>query len=260
MKMASNDFGNVVDTFYQALQKTQTIPGALKAVVDAIPETEALWVRIDEEHLPKEGDEVGYWSVTGLGELWLVRTVSVNWNLSQCRIAGWTHYRPINAPTGSVYRELERQLAEATAEAKRITDMLSDSATVHVNILRGTIKISKANLIHAAGLPANIEAQLAEARKATEWKPFETAPTNGTEIIVYREDAGVFMASFRPSAGDDGEFGPQMNGDECWFDNYGDDLTGDLPTSWMPKPQGPITAPRIPASGPTKQKRPEPRG
>jgi hypothetical protein len=42
MKMASNDFGNVVDTFYQALQKTQTIPGALKAVVDAIPETGAL--------------------------------------------------------------------------------------------------------------------------------------------------------------------------------------------------------------------------
>jgi hypothetical protein len=171
----------------------------------AIPETGALteeqWVRIDEEHLPKEGDEVGYWSVTGLGELWLVRTVAVNWNLSQCRSARWTHYRPNNAPTGkdtfvktSVYRELERQLAEA--------------------------------------------------RKATEWKPFETAPTNGTEIIVYREDAGVFMASFRPSAGDDGEFGPQMNGDECWFDNYGDDLTGDLPTSWMPKPQGPITAPQ----------------
>lgn len=104
MKMASNDFGNVVDTFYQALQKTQTIPGALKAVVDAIPETGALteeqWVRIDEEHLPKEGDEVGYWSVTGLGELWLVRTVAVNWNLSQCRSARWTHYRPNNAPTG----------------------------------------------------------------------------------------------------------------------------------------------------------------
>jgi len=58
------------------------------------------WVRIDEEHLPKEGDEVGYWSVTGLGELWLVRTVAVNWNLSQCRSARWTHYRPNNAPTG----------------------------------------------------------------------------------------------------------------------------------------------------------------
>ena len=58
------------------------------------------WVRIDEEHLPKEGDEVGYWSVTGLGELWLVRTVAVNWNLSQCRSARWTHYRPNNSPTG----------------------------------------------------------------------------------------------------------------------------------------------------------------
>lgn len=73
----------------------------------------------------------------------------------------------------------------------------------------------------------------------SEWNPFNTAPTDGTEVIVYREDAGVFMAAFRPSAGDDGEFGPQMNGDECWFDNYGDDLTGDLPTHWMHKPDSP---------------------
>ena len=62
--------------------------------------------------------------------------------------------------------QVERKLAEAKAEVKRITDMLSDSATVHANIMRGTIKISKANLIHAAGLPANIEEQLAEAKEA----------------------------------------------------------------------------------------------
>ena len=73
----------------------------------------------------------------------------------------------------------------------------------------------------------------------SEWNPFDTAPTDGTEILVYRKDAGVFMASFIPSAGDDGEFGPQMNGEECWFDNYGDDLTGDLPTHWMPLPDPP---------------------
>ena len=72
-----------------------------------------------------------------------------------------------------------------------------------------------------------------------EWTPFDTAPTNGQEVLVYRKDAGVFMASFRPSAGDDGEFGPQMNGEECWFDNYGGDLTGELPSHWMPTPDEP---------------------
>jgi hypothetical protein len=72
-----------------------------------------------------------------------------------------------------------------------------------------------------------------------EWRLFNTAPTDGTEILVYREDAGVFMASFRPSAGDDGEFGPQMNGEECWFDNYGCDLTEELPSHWMPVPDPP---------------------
>lgn len=45
------------------------------------------------------------------------------------------------------------------------------------------------------------------------------------------------MASYVPSAGDDGEFGPQMNGPECWFDNYGCDLTGDLPEEWTPLPK-----------------------
>jgi hypothetical protein len=57
------------------------------------------WTPITESNLPRVGDEVGYWVTTGLGELWLVKTCAVNWSLSQCRIAGWTHFRPINPPT-----------------------------------------------------------------------------------------------------------------------------------------------------------------
>jgi hypothetical protein len=72
-----------------------------------------------------------------------------------------------------------------------------------------------------------------------QWQPFDTAPTDGTDILVYREDAGVFMAAFRPSAGDPGENGPQMNGEERWFYNYGCDLTGKLPSHWMPTPDPP---------------------
>jgi hypothetical protein len=89
---------------------------------------------------------------------------------------------------------LKRQLDEAKAEVKRITDMLSDSATVHANIMRGTIKISKANLIHAAGLPANIEEQLAEARKAAGWTPItpENLPRKGDEV-GYWSKSGEFV-------------------------------------------------------------------
>jgi len=62
MKMASNDFGNVVDTFYQALQKTQTIPGALKAVVDAIPETGALTGKAMETRVEAFNKHIAWWS------------------------------------------------------------------------------------------------------------------------------------------------------------------------------------------------------
>ncbi len=65
----------------------------------------------------------------------------------------------------------------------------------------------------------------------TEWQPISTAPKDGTEVLVYRKDAGIFMASFREAADEDGE---------CyWFSISGEDLTGDLPTHWMPLPEPP---------------------
>jgi hypothetical protein len=41
--------------------------------------------------------------------------------------------------------------------------LLANPAAVHVNILRGTLPLTKAQAIHIAGLPANIEQQLATA-------------------------------------------------------------------------------------------------
>lgn len=67
------------------------------------------------------------------------------------------------------------------------------------------------------------------------WRSFESAPKDGTQIIVWRADAGVFTAQWIFDANDDGDCGTEGN----WFDNTGDDLTGDLPTMWQPLPDGP---------------------
>lgn len=64
------------------------------------------------------------------------------------------------------------------------------------------------------------------------WQDFATAPTErGNEIIVWREDAGVFSAIY--------EYVAEV--DNCyWFTMHGyDDLTSDLPTHWRPLPPRP---------------------
>lgn len=58
----------------------------------------------------------------------------------------------------SVELRAKLQTAEATLA------QLSDSSVVHSNILRGTIALTKAQAIHIAGLPADIETSLAEAK------------------------------------------------------------------------------------------------
>lgn len=60
------------------------------------------------------------------------------------------------------------------------------------------------------------------------WKPFITAPENGSDILVFREDAGIFIAF------------PYHDGDSLrWFADGGEDISGDLPTHWQPLPKPP---------------------
>lgn len=71
------------------------------------------------------------------------------------------------------------------------------------------------------------------------WLPIESAPEDGTVILVYRDDAGVFTAHY---VEEDAHLSSPLNppeGDFYWFSTCGDDLTGDMPTHWRPLPSAP---------------------
>lgn len=68
------------------------------------------------------------------------------------------------------------------------------------------------------------------------WRPFATAPKNRTVILVYRPDAGVFTALYTPALD---EHGDEDDDNWCWFTVQGEDIDDDLPTHWMPLPDGP---------------------
>lgn len=67
-------------------------------------------------------------------------------------------------------------------------------------------------------------------KKATGWRPIETAPKDGEEFLAYRHDAGVFTAWWETDCDD---------ADEVMWTARGEDLTGDHPTHWMPFPKPP---------------------
>jgi len=75
------------------------------------------------------------------------------------------------------------------------------------------------------------------------WQDIATAPRDGTAILAYRDDAGVFTAHYVEA---DAHISSMINppeGDCYWFTTGGEDLTGDMFTHWMPLPTAPtITA------------------
>ena len=104
-----------------------------------------------------------------------------------------------------------------------------------------------------------LKAKLAEAARMANgiresvgllWRPIETAPKDGSEILAHRHDCGVLIASWREPAEfmtDDEIESSDLPADElyspCWFafgswgvSQIGD---GDLFTSWMPLPEPP---------------------
>jgi hypothetical protein len=104
------------------------------------------------------------------------------------------------------------------------------------NDLRQAAHINARRAEAADEIP-RLKAEVERLKALTEWRPFDTAPKDRTEIIVWRKDAGTFTAIFCEPVSLD----PVDEEDWCWFSVGGDDLTGDLPTLWMPMPAPPLT-------------------
>ena len=65
--------------------------------------------------------------------------------------------------------------------------------------------------------------------KLPEWQPIETAPKNGTEIVLVVTDGFVGQLAFNA------HWVRNRNGGECWSVA----LPGTTPTHWMPLPDPP---------------------
>jgi hypothetical protein len=74
------------------------------------------------------------------------------------RVGNWVEYDDHMAEV--------QQLRQQVAALEEKLSWLSDPAKVHTNILRGTIALTKAQAIHIAGLPADIENQVRALREA----------------------------------------------------------------------------------------------
>jgi hypothetical protein len=84
--------------------------------------------------------------------------------------------------------------------------------------------------------------------QANAWQPIETAPKDGTEILAWREDCGVFLARYGCmydflTESEMSEYEDETCSQKDWWS--ADFITGcrlDLsedPTHWQPVPSGP---------------------
>ncbi len=80
------------------------------------------------------------------------------------------------------------------------------------------------------------------------WQPIDTAPRNGDEVLLYREDAGIFLARFTclydflsEREIENGNYSEDDLHEAAWF--HADFVQGDRlnepATHWMPLPAPP---------------------
>lgn len=84
--------------------------------------------------------------------------------------------------------------------------------------------------------------KIIDALKGATWRPIESAPKDGTRILVWRRDAGEPFVAYYGTASryvyDDDE-------EERWWSESGEDLSAAelLPTRWQPLPAPPVELP-----------------
>ena len=84
------------------------------------------------------------------------------------------------------------------------------------------------------------------------WQPIDTAPRDGTEVLGWRRDCGVLIIRYTcPSSFlTEKELEPLTGGDADAVDWFGADFVqgcrlegSEVPTHWMPLPDGPEALP-----------------
>ena len=80
------------------------------------------------------------------------------------------------------------------------------------------------------------------------WKPIETAPKDGTEILAWRDDCGVFIASYTSASAfpltqaEIDDLDEETLFAEDWFTQWPQALRlegSEVPTHWQPIPAAP---------------------
>lgn len=149
-------------------------------------------------------------------------------------------------------RKLERHAREMQAELENLRNQLAHRRVL--SWLAGDSEISLADLdkrLHGVENWLRAEAAKEAGKEVmSNWQPIETAPKDGTEILGFREDAGVFIVrwcncyDFMTDAEcDETEMNDDQLSEPDWF--YADfikggRLDGDLaPTHWQPLPEPP---------------------
>ncbi len=69
----------------------------------------------------------------------------------------------------------------------------------------------------------------------------DSAPKDGSVVLAYRPDVGVFTAHYVEEDAHLSSFASPPEGDCYWFATNGDDLTGDMFTHWQPLPLPPAS-------------------
>lgn len=133
------------------------------------------------------------------------------------------------------FTELGTQVMEFPDEGISVVDVIG----LTVIRARKAIREAEENLLVVDPTRTELNAlktTLAESQAG--WLPIASAPRDGTEVAVWREDAGVFTAHYRGSF-QEGDTWGDPTGPECWFSASGEDLTNDMPTHWRALPPPP---------------------
>jgi len=75
-----------------------------------------------------------------------------------------------------------------------------------------------------------LEDCIMELKQSNQWQPIETAPMNGTYILVFQKHSDRFSETM---------IARYSQFSECWFIMWDDRATEANPTHWMPLPQPP---------------------